>query len=235
MLSIRRARPSSTSARRPRVYIKNIKVEKFDIHKKQFQVTEAKRARRQATPAPAQKKMVFLVFDAVFSPYNLLSKAKAIAETVIAISDQTAQYVLLTIEPFAGLHYILGPTRDLKLLAQDLKKCVEGRKAVYVGDDLMPPPGVGGGGVGGARYGILPSKVQNRVEANAAETNAWRDKRHIASSYTSALMTLDVVLGLFKDYSKVIYLYSCGIPGDALLDRMEITEPNGTVEAVTIQ
>jgi hypothetical protein len=35
-------------------------------------------------------------------------------------------------------------------------------------------------------------------------------------------MTLNLVLGNFREYSKVIYLYSCGIPGDALLDRSEI-------------
>ena len=58
--------------------------------------------------------MVFLVFDTIFSPYNLMAKAKAIAEKVIAQSDKSAQYVLLSIEPMQGLRYILGPTRDLK-------------------------------------------------------------------------------------------------------------------------
>ena len=34
-------------------------------------------------------------------------------------------------------------------------------------------------------------------------------------------MTLNLVLGYFQEYSKVIYLYSCGIPSDALQLREE--------------
>jgi hypothetical protein len=225
------------------VYIKNIRVEKFDIHKKRFAVTETKKSVAPATApqAPPQKKMAFLVFDTAFTPYNLLAKAKAIADGVIAQSDQSAQYVLLTIEPFAGLHYVLGPTRDLKLLAQNMKKYVWGKKTDYIlresamdgrGINNPYPPGDTRNPSGGnARYGLSGGTGGSRSyttspgDHDIAARMDWVDKRRVASAYMSSLMTLDLVLGQFRDYSKVIYLYSCGIPGEALLDRTENSEP----------
>jgi hypothetical protein len=216
---------------------KGVKVEQFSLIKKQFRVAETE----QAAPAPAapaaasvQKKMVFLVFDAAFSPYNLLARAKTIADTVIAQSDKTAQYVLLSIEPFAGLKYIAGPTRDLDQVARSMKKYIAGKKSDYlleanamdkneiqdvypVGDNRNPlaarPTGLGGTMGGMRSYATSTHDSASRI--------TWRDKRRAASSYASSLMTLDLVLGQFKEYSKVVYLYSCGIPDDALLDRTE--------------
>jgi hypothetical protein len=209
------------------VYIKGLRVEPFSLIKKQFQVTQTGK-REAAAPkpvAPAQKKMVFLVFDAAFSPYNQLAKAKAIADTVIAQSDKSAQYVLMSIEPFAGLNYITGPTRDLNLLARCMKVFVAGKKQDYLlqasemdrGEIHNARPGGGRSPfsrLGGARKSIIGG---SDVEAR----NLWRDYRRVAGSYTSALMTLNLVLGYFKEYSKVVYLYSCGIPSDAFLDRTE--------------
>ena len=226
------------------VQIKGIKVEPFSLIKKQFQVTETKKgeAPAPAVQGPAQKKMVFLVFDAAFSPYNLLARAKAIADTVIAQSDKSAQYVLLSIEPFAGLKYIFGPSRDLKQLSKNMKKYVEGKKADYImeasamdkreiinpypgGDSRNPNSGrIQGraGSIGGSRAYTTTDDPEGQ-DVNARVD--WKDKRRVASSYASSLMTLDLVLGQFRDYSKVVYLYSCGIPGDALLDRTEIIQP----------
>jgi hypothetical protein len=223
------------------IYIKGIKVDQFSLIKKQFQVTEAGKP-----AAAAQKKMVFLVFDAAFSPYNLLARGKAVAETVIAQSDKSAQYVLLSIEPLAGLKYIFGPSQDLKQLSKSLERYVKGKKYDYFEPSAMDnqdifrvsgpegPPNSGGGiGLSGRAGG---SRAYTLSSGNAAQDSVarmdWRDKRRVASSYTSSLMTLDLVLGQFRDYSKVIYLYSCGIPGDAFLNRTEIPEP-GAVSSPT--
>jgi hypothetical protein len=228
------------------VQIKGIKVEPFSLIKKQFQVTETKKgaAPAPAVQSPAQKKMVFLVFDAAFTPYNLLAHTKAVAETVIAQSDKSAQYVLLSIEPYIGLKYIFGPSRDLKQLSKNLKKYVEGKKPDYMEASAMDnhdifnvsgpegPPNLGGGiGLSGRAGGFRAYTLSPGVQDIVARID-WRDKRRVASSYTSSLMTLDLVLGQFRDYSKVIYLYSCGIPGDALLNRTEVPEP-GAVSSPT--
>jgi hypothetical protein len=220
------------------IYIKGFEVEQFSLIKKQFQITEAGKpapALPAQPSAPAQKKMAFLVFDAAFSPYKLLAKSKAIADTILAQSDKAAQYVLLSIEPFAGLNYIAGPTRDLKLITKKMDKYVVGKKSEYLfeanamdkneiqdpyppGDARNPASAAGRGGLSGTRGGMRNYATRG---LDSASRNTWKDKKRVAASYTSSLMTLDLVLGVFKEYSKVIYLYSCGIPDDALLNRTE--------------
>jgi hypothetical protein len=239
-----------------RIYIKGLKVEHFSLIKKQFRVTEPGKpapAPRVPGPAPTQKKMVFLVFDAAFSPYNLLARAKTIADTVIAQSDKTAQYVLLSIEPFAGLNYIVGPTHDLGLVAKSMKKYIAGKKSDYLleasamdrneiqnvypeGDGRNPSSRQGYGSMsarrGGQREVISSPGLPGTLAAGALNSRIdWRDKKRVASCYTSALMTLDAVLGQFREHSKVVYLYSCGIPDEALLDRTDFPAPGlGGVE-----
>jgi hypothetical protein len=214
------------------VHIKGLRVEPFSLIKKQFQATQAdKREAAASKPqVPAQKKMVFLVFDAAFTPYNLLAKAKAIADRVIAQSDKSAQYVLLSIEPFSGLSYVVGPTRDLKLLAKSMKGAISGKMHDYLTNSSdMDKGGIHdvypGGDRGYLTWGTrsrLGGTRQGVVQGSDVEArNLWRDQRRVAGSYTSALMTLNLVLGYFREYSKVVYLYSRGIPSDAFLDRTE--------------
>ena len=38
------------------------------------------------------------------------------------------------------------------------------------------------------------------------------EKKRIAAVYTQSLMTINLILGYFRDNSKVVYLFSCGIP-----------------------
>jgi len=230
------------------VRIKGLKVEQFSLIKKQFQVAGTKKSEAPAPPVqgPSQKKLIFLVFDAAFSPYTVLARARAIADTVIAKSDKTAQYVLLSIEPLSGLKYILGPTGDLKLLSKNMSKYLEGKKSDYLLqtsatdrheiNDAYPTygrTGAAGGRMGGSRSYISPANPLADV-AEAGVRNDWRDKRRVAASFASGLMTLDLVMGQYRDFSKVIYLYSCGIPGDALLDRTEkstgVVSPTGLSE-----
>ncbi len=224
------------------VYIKGLQVEPFSLIKKQFKVTEAgARAAAPQVPAPAQKKMVFLVFDAAFSPYVLLSRAKAIADTVIAQSDKTAQYILLGIEPLTGLKYIAGPTQDLKQIAKSMKKYISGKKSDYLLEanamdtneiqNVYPAGDARNPNSTGRRPGLRGTTGGPRDYATSRQQDlnwriGWRDKKRVASSYASALMTLDLVLGLFREYSKVVYLYSCGIPDDAFLNRaVQSVEP----------
>ena len=214
------------------VTIKGLKVEPFSLIKKQFQVTEAGKPGASAqAKAPSQKKLVFLVFDAAFSPYTLLARARAVADIVIAQSDKAAQYILLSIEPLAGLKYIVGPSHDLKQIAKSMNKYIAGKKSDYLEANAMDgneirnpyPEGDARNPSSAQRQGLDRTRGGMRSYTYSADDTAsritWRDKKRLASSYTSSLMTLDLILGQFREYSKVVYLYSCGIPDDAFLNR----------------
>jgi hypothetical protein len=217
------------------IYIKGLRVEPFSLIKKQFQVTQpGKPSAAAQAKTPAQKKMVFLVFDAAFSPYNLLANAKAIADTVIGQSDKAAQYVLLSIESFAGLNYIAGPTNNLGVISKSMKKYIVGKKSDYLleanamdNNEIQDPYPQGDprSRTTGGRVGLSGTRGGQRsfttTGVDSPGRNTWRDKKNVARSYASSLVTLNLILGQFKEYSKVVYLYSCGIPDDALLNRRE--------------
>jgi len=115
------------------VQINKKKIDVFDLHKKEFQVAETpKEAPAAKLTSPFQKKMVFLVFDSAFSTYNLLEKAKKVAETMMAQEGQATQFIALSIEPFAGLKPIVGPTHDRDLLAKYIGEYISGKKAEYL-------------------------------------------------------------------------------------------------------
>jgi hypothetical protein len=196
------------------VFIKGIKVEQFSLIKKQFQTTQARPpAAEPEIKAPPQKKMTFLVFDAAFTSYNLLSRAKSVADAVIAQSDKTAQYVLLSIEPYAGLKYIAGPTTDPELIAKGMKKFISGKRQDY----LLEARDSRRNEIQNA-YPEGDERNPNSFRRRGSQLIDLRDKRRVAASYMSALMTLDLALAQFREYSKVVYLYSCGIPSDTLRD-----------------
>ncbi len=198
-------------------------VSPFSLIKKRFQPAEAGPT---SAPLPVQaspqKKMVFLVFDAAFSPYHLLARARTIAETVIAHSDGTSQYMLLSIEPEIGLKYIAGPTPDPDVISKSLKRFLAGKKQDYLLESANAEPNepqsIAPGGTlnpsgQGARTGVsffgtrdmaaFSRDISNRTDA--------LDRKRLLSSYTSALLSLNLVLDQFREFSKVVYLYSCGV------------------------
>ncbi len=205
------------------VYVDGKKLGYFDLHKKEFQAVDApiKTIFGKESP-PFQKKMVFLVFDAAFSPYNLLQRAKRIAETMMSQEGEAAQYIVMSIEPYAGLNFVCGPTRDRDLVVKDIAKYVSGKKADYLRANVADSSGIRNPYPEGDRRNpdavILPTRP-GRSEFERLDRS---EKKRIAASYLQALTALNLVLGYYKDNSKVLYLFSCGIPREALEEKTEV-------------
>jgi hypothetical protein len=190
------------------VFIKGTKVEQFTLHKKEFKVTETKKGAAPAQPTPSpqpqvppQKKMVFLVFDAAATPMALLAKAKTICDEVMARSDKSAQYVLLSIEPLAGLHYISGPTQDLGHVTGEMKRFITGKKMDYLHSSRVDNSSI---------RDIYPHVDGSRVPVSSPGDKVTMYQ--MTNALRSSLKTLCLILGYFPEYSKVVYLYSCGSP-----------------------
>ena len=201
------------------VYINEKKIAFFDLHKKEFQVVETQKEAPAANISPPfEKKMVLLVFDSAFSTYNLLEKAKKVAETMMAQEEDATQYIALSIEPFAGLKPIVGPTRDRDIVAKNIQKYVSGKKAEYLQISAMDSTEIRNVYPKGSQYADRnPDESRTRGRLTSLfERLDTREKRRIASVYTQSLMTLNLILGYFKDNSKIIYLFSCGIPTSAM-------------------
>jgi hypothetical protein len=205
------------------VYLNATKIPFFDLHKKEFQLAAGPKKPPAVGITPSfEKKLVFLVFDSAFSGYALLERAKRVAETMIAREGQAAQFIVLTIEPYSGLRTILGPTRDRDLLARNIDEFVSGKKADYLRSNALDSTSI---------RNVYPSgSGRNPDELYApgrwmsvVERQDTAEKKRIAAVYTQSLMTLNLILGYFRDNSKVIYLFSCGIPRSAMDWKRETT------------
>jgi hypothetical protein len=201
------------------VYLNEKKIPFFDLHEKEFQVAETlKEQPMTKSAAPLQKKMVLLVFDSAFSTYNLLEKAKKVAEAMMAQQGQAAQFIALSIEPFAGLKPICGPTHDRDLVYKNIEKYISGKKAEYLQINALDSTEIRNVYPKDSPYADRnPDESRTRGRRTTLfERLDTREKRRIASVYTQSLMTLNLILGYFKDNSKIIYLFSCGIPISAM-------------------
>ncbi len=210
------------------LYVNGRKVERFDLHTKEFQVVPPSRpettTEKPAPPAaPFQKKMVFLVFDSTFSSYNLLQNAKKVAETMMAREELAAEIVVLTIEPRAGLKAVCGPTRDREFVARSLKAFVAGKKMDYLRTGAMDSSEIRAVTYDEARLTTRDplDRQRNKKFISTYERLDTRDKKRLAAAYTQALMTLNFILGYFKDNTKIVYLFSCGIPRAAMEVKTE--------------
>ena len=209
------------------VFVSGRKVERFDLHRKEFQAAPAAGPRAAAAPAaapaPFQKKMIFLVFDSAFSTYGLLQKAKRVAETLMARDVQAAQFVALSIEPFEGMKVVCGPTSDRELVARDLNVYVSGKGPAYMMASAMNSAEIRRPFPAESRL-ALSFREGSSLSRSSIGTSGLadsRNKKRRTSSYVQALMTLNLILGYFKDNTKVVYMFSCGIPESALESKVE--------------
>jgi hypothetical protein len=190
------------------IYVKGLKVEQFTLHKKTFAVSETKEAttsKPKAAPLPApavpQKKMTFLVFDAASTTRAKLDRAKIICEGILARADVSSQYVLLSIEPHAGLHYYCGPTQDRHLIGPQLKELISGKKLEYLRtvalrmDWQLPIQGMSA-----LRRADIQSKYQETI------------------GFRYSIQTLSLIASYFPQFSKVVYLFSSRVPWDTFND-----------------
>jgi hypothetical protein len=201
----------------------------FTLHKRTFGVSdvdedygeefdeepEQEEQSQQPSIAPA-KKTVILLFDVAMSNQTSTRRAKGIARQIVWDAEEDTRFIVMTIEPFAGLTYIGGSdpsgNKDnlLKLVAE---------KVIEKGNPRM---------VRQSNY-ILQNYHLIRWAASARMSNEMR--RRIAVFF-SAFDALHLYLNSIQD-NKFIYLFSEGIPSSALENiRSAATTYNESVKQV---
>lgn len=179
------------------------------------------------TKGGSTNKLVFLVFDTASLSSNLLSKSKKIAVSSVAVSSvalagDSARFVVMSIDPGAGLRPICGPTTDkalvtktigksissksdsnLRALATDSSSFVDTRQAYRIGAQ-------------GAPMALATRGMDYR--------DVERQDRQVGTILITSLRTLDAVIGRFPESDKVVQLYSSGIPQLATLNHSSINQ-----------
>jgi hypothetical protein len=122
------------------VWMNHRRIEGFTFFPRVFTVTRTKATepgqdqtstvkKEIAPPPPLKKNAIFLLFDLAISAETCAQRALEIAKKIVSDAEPDTRFVLLTIEPFKGLEYICGPTRDQKELLGKMEKKIS-RKSV---------------------------------------------------------------------------------------------------------
>ncbi len=145
-------------------------------------------------------KLVFIIFDTASLGSNSLSVSKKIAQSTVAQAGQGVRFVVMSVDPGAGLNLICGPTTERETAAA----------------------GIAGSIVSKIRSPGLDVSVVDGVAAPAPRQVREEDREQIGTIIIDSLRTLSRVLARFPESNKVVHFYSGGIPQGPMLDRSPI-------------
>jgi hypothetical protein len=169
------------------------------------------------TRGGSQHKLIFLIFDTASMSSNLLSKSKKIAESTVTPAGKQVRFVVMTIDPYAGLRPVFGPTTDKALVVKEVAKSVTAKRT-----DYFLSRATDGTGIRDAYpdwHAKDPLSVSTSVDSKKRDL---QEDRQVANVLITSLVTLNNILRRFPESDKVVHLYSCGIPAGATSDNSEV-------------
>jgi hypothetical protein len=170
------------------------------------------------TKGGSEHKLFFLVFDTASLSSNLLSKSKKIAASTVALAGSGVRFVVMSIDPGAGLRAICGPTTDKTLVTKAIGRSVTAKSGTYLQSRTTDGSSINDALPEGHGRSNLPSAAM----VNEAKDADQRQDRQVGTIILTSLRTLNAVLSRFPESDKVVQLYSSGIPTGATSDRTTI-------------
>ena len=172
----------------------------------------------------SQNKLVFLVFDTATLSSNLLSRSKKIAQSAVSQIGDGVQFVVMSIDPGAGLKSICGPTADKELVSKSIARSVASKSSIpfrgsatdssrFVDTPQADKPYAGNGG-----FSLADRVMEGRDDQ--------RQERQVGTVLLASLRTLNAVLTRFPESDKVVEFYSSGIPQLAAMDPSAVSRPS---------
>jgi len=157
-----------------------------------------------------KSKVVFLLFDNLFTDYITMVKSKKMAQEIIAENPPDTRFVVLSLEPIAGLHYHLGPTNDRLTVARVIDKKIKGlRNKDRFHIEAKPQEDLG----------IYMRDPAGRFKKETIFSDSVFE-RYATDNYLQTFITsmakFRSVFKVFFAESKVVYLFSSGISEDEI-------------------
>ena len=160
------------------------------------------------TKGGSKDKLLFLVFDTASLGSNALSVSKEIAQSTIARAGEGVRFVVMSVDPGAGLKLICGPTTEREAAGAAISRSIASK---FWSHDL-------------------DSSGINRVAA-PDPARIQKEDREIGPIVIGSLRTLGAVVGRFTESDKVVQFYSGGIPQGAMVQRSTIPQYIGYTNA----
>lgn len=189
------------------------KITGFTLYKKELAISEEiveEKIKKRMKPSDKEQ-VIFLVFDTVLSDPSIIVRSKVIAKEIVTASGSSSRFVVLSIDPYKGLRYIVGPTNEKDNILESIKKriVIKKKKKSRHGNfnidhnDISYHPGAG---------------FSDAISGNRTVGRTGRQKIS-ARSFISSLHTLNTALNTFKGSGKMVYIFSGGIKKEAMYRR----------------
>ncbi|MCK5220130.1 MAG: hypothetical protein KAR14_00995, partial [Candidatus Aminicenantes bacterium] len=98
------------------IFINKKPVQNLTLYKRDFNVERAIEKKLEVKQRVEKRKIAFLIFDVAFTALENLDRSKVIAKDLIAKGSDSTSFVIMIVDPYAGLQYKGGPETDKDIL-----------------------------------------------------------------------------------------------------------------------
>ncbi|MCK5005113.1 MAG: hypothetical protein KAS21_08490, partial [Candidatus Aminicenantes bacterium] len=185
------------------IFINNRKIKNFTLYKRDFNVEKEKVIKTEVKKRPLKRKIAFLIFDVAFTALENLGRSKAIAKDLIAKGSDSTSFVIMIVDPYAGLQYKAGPETDKEILNAIIDKEVTiNERARSIEPAVTAISGAQITGKRGSKYGAGGMAfLSDEITSSLRNTN---------KSFYFSFESLYYALNQITD-NKFIYFFSEGL------------------------
>lgn len=106
------------------LFVNKKQVSAFTLYKREFSIYD-RGTKEKDVNIEEKKKLVFLIFDIAYSTKGNLERSKAIAKDLVEKGGENSHFVIMIVDPFAGLQYKGGPVKDKGVLSKLIDRVVK--------------------------------------------------------------------------------------------------------------
>ncbi len=185
------------------IFINNRKIDNFTIYKRDFNVEKEKEIKTKVIKRQLKRKIAFLIFDVAFTAIENLRRSKAIAKDLIEKGSDSTSFVIMIVDPYAGLQYKAGPETDKEILNAIIEKEVSiNERARSIEPSVTAISGAQATGKRGSKYGAGGMAfLSEEITSSLRNTN---------KSFYFSFESLYYSLNQITD-NKFIYFFSEGL------------------------
>lgn len=185
------------------VFINGRAVKEFTIYKREFNVERGKEEKTEIKEVPLKKKIAFLIFDIAFTSLDNLERSLSIAKDLITMGSDTTAFVIMIVDPYAGLQYKGGPDTDKDVLFSIIEKEVKiNERARSIQPAVTAISGAQVSGRKGSKYGEAGmSFLSEEITSSLRNAN-----QNFYFSFESLYYSLNQITD-----NKFIYFFSEGL------------------------
>lgn len=191
--------------------VNGIDVSEFDLYKRAFDSISEIKDETKFEYKIDKSKIAFLIFDITYQFRANMKKVNEIADELISNSDKSTYFVIMTLDPLAGLQYLFGPSNQKEKLRvvvdRKIKMLPESRNSKPILNNAGQAQIIGKGGI--QKYESR-GKISGKDEMTFQKETKMMLGVNINRNFFYSFESLYYSLNQISD-NKFVYFFSEGL------------------------